>query len=157
MAGEYFPAIRQLAQYETWCNAKVLDAAGRLDHGQLFEVFPFGFRTVHATLFHIVEVFQTWSGCVAQVIAKPKLVPYDPGMPLARIAEWNASLSAKFLAAVDASHAAGLLDSGRRIEQVLHLVTHGTHHRTQLITMLRLQGIDPPYEAGDFGGWSKKK
>jgi uncharacterized damage-inducible protein DinB len=152
----YFPAIRRLAQYEVWCNSKVLDAAARLTDGQLFQTFPFGFKTIHATLFHIVEVFQTWSGCVGPTIAKPPMVPYDRNMELRQIMRWNEDLADAFLRAIDASHAADLLASDRRIEQVFHLVTHGAHHRTQLITMLRLLGIEPPYEAGDFGGWSRR-
>uniref|UniRef100_A0A7C2JWR5 Damage-inducible protein DinB n=1 Tax=Schlesneria paludicola TaxID=360056 RepID=A0A7C2JWR5_9PLAN len=153
----YFPAIQQLAEYEVWCNTRALEAAGRLAAAQLFQSFPFGLRTIHATVFHTVEVFQLWGGCVSPVIAKPPIVPYDPEMPLVRIARWNAELSQAFLTAIDASHTAGLLHVERRIAQVFHLVTHGTHHRTQFITMLRLLGKDPPYEAGDLGGWSQEQ
>jgi uncharacterized damage-inducible protein DinB len=153
---KYFPAIRKLAQYETWCNAKLIDAATRLNADQLFQRFPFGFKTIHATLFHTLEVFQTWHGCVAPVITKPPQTPYDPQMPMERMAAWNAELSSAFLKHMDASDAAGLLHLDRRIDQLFHLVTHGTHHRTQAITMLRLLGKDPPCEAGDFGGWSRE-
>ena len=66
-------------------------------------------------------------------------------------------LSEAFLAAIDASHDQGLLNRDRRIAQVFHLVTHGTHHRTQFITMLRQLGKDPPFEVGDFGGWSNER
>lgn len=151
---QYFPTIRKLAEYEVWCNAAAIDAAQKLNAPDLFHNFGFGFGTIHTTLFHIVEVFQTWSGCVGPVIAKPPMQPYDAGMPLAEIARWNRSLSEKFLNAIDSSHAAGLLNADRRLVRVFHLVTHGTHHRTQFITMLRLLGIDPPFEAGDFGGRS---
>lgn len=151
---QYFPAIRQLAEYEVWCNAKAIEAAQRLTEDQLFQHFGFGLHTIHETLFHTVEVFQGWSGCVGPTIAKPPMVPYDPRMPLARMAEWNAELSNAFLTAIDSSRRAGVLHADRRIVQVFHLVTHGTHHRTQFITMLRLLGQDPPFEAGDFGGWS---
>ncbi|MDB5328079.1 MAG: Nuclease inhibitor [Phycisphaerales bacterium] len=154
MNASYFPAIRQLAEYEVWCNRQIIDFAGQLPAGQLFQQFPFGLHTIHETLFHVVEVFQTWGGCVGPVIAKPAMVPYDRAMPLGEIADWNAKLATDFLAAIDASHAAGLLHQDRRIVQAFHLVTHGTHHRTQLITMFRLLGKDPPFEAGDFGGWS---
>jgi len=151
----YFPAIKQLAEYEVWCNCRSLEAAGELTAEQLFRRFSFGFQTIHATLFHVVEVLQTWSGCVASTISKPPMLLYDPKMSLERLAEWNRELSGAFLAAIDASHDLKLLHRDRRIAQVLHLVTHGTHHRTQFITMLRLLGKDPPFEAGDFGGWSK--
>ena len=123
--------------------------------GDFFHRFPFGFQTVHATLFYVVEVLQTWGGCVGPTISKPPVMPYDPGMTLGRLLEWNSDLSDVLLRAIDASHVQTLLHLDRRIAQVFHLVTHGTHHRTQFITMLRLLGKDPPFEAGDFGGWSK--
>jgi uncharacterized damage-inducible protein DinB len=152
---QYFPTIRLLAEYEVWCNARAIGTAQHLGAEELFRVFPFGFKMIHQTLFHTVEVFQLWGGCVGPVIAKPAMVEYDEKMTLERMAEWNGRLSDAFLAAVDASHAGGLLDRDRRIVQVFHLVTHGTHHRTQFITMLRLLGKEPPFEAGDFGGWSR--
>jgi len=158
MTGErYFPAIRQLAEYEVWCNRRSLDAARQLTAEQLFERFPLGLQTVHATLFHVVEVLQTWSGCVGPVISKPPMTPYDSTMSLERLAEWNGELSDALLSSIDASHAGDLLHRDRRIAQVFHLVTHGTHHRTQFITMLRLLGKEPPFEAGDFGGWSAER
>ena len=156
MASErYFPTIKQLAEYEVWCNNCSLDAAAALTHEQLFDPFPFGHRTVHATLFHIIEVFQTWGACVGPTISKTAMMPYDLKMSLERMAEWNRQLSDAFLRAIDASHTQELLHCDRRLIQLFHLVTHGTHHRTQFIAMLRLLGKDPPFEAGDFGGWSR--
>ncbi|MEX2212820.1 MAG: DinB family protein [Phycisphaeraceae bacterium] len=150
-----FTVIRQLADYEVWCNARALETAGGLSSTQLFQSFPFGFKTIHATLFHTVEVFQTWSGCVGPTISKPAMVPYDATMTLAQMTQWNARLSVALIKAFDDSHRAGVLHLDRRLVQLFHLVTHGTHHRTQFITMLRLLGLDPPYEPGDFGGWSQ--
>ena len=154
---DYFPTIRLLAEYEVWCNQRAIESAGTLNTDQLFQTFPFGLRTIHATLFHTIEVFQGWSGCVGPTIAKPPMVPYDATMTLAAMVAWNARLADAFLKAIDESHAAALLPRDRRLAQVFHLVTHGTHHRTQFITMLRLLGIDPPFEAGDFGGWSRDR
>jgi uncharacterized damage-inducible protein DinB len=154
---QYFQTIRQLAEYEVWCNERAIEAASRLNADQLFRNFGFGLGTVHATLFHTIEVFQTWSGCVGPVIGKPPMRAYDPTMQLQEMTRWNASLSEAFLDSIDLSHASGLLHIDRRLAQVFHLITHGTHHRTQCITMLRLLGIDPPYESGDFGGWSREQ
>jgi uncharacterized damage-inducible protein DinB len=151
---QYFPAIRQLAEYEIWCNAKALEAAAALETPQLFQQFPFGLGTIHRTLFHTIGVFYYWGSYVPPTIIKPYPRDYDPKATLQDIADLNAECSAKLMAAIDASNAAGLLHKDRRIHQVFHLVTHGTHHRTQFITMLRLLGKDPPFEAGDFGGWS---
>jgi uncharacterized damage-inducible protein DinB len=152
----YFPAIKQLAEYEVWCNRRALDAAGKLTVEQLFHRFPFGLQTIHATLFHVVEVLQMWSGCVGPTICKAPMLPYDRNMSLERLQKWNSDLCDSFLQGIDSSHARLLLHRDRRIAQIFHLVTHGTHHRTQFITMLRLLGINPPFEAGDFGGWSEQ-
>lgn len=152
---DYYPTIRLLAEYEIWCNQRALEAASELSAEQLFQPFAFGLHTIHETLFHTIEVLQGWGGCVGPVIAKSAMVPYDATMSLAVMTAWNARLADAFLMAVDESAAAGLLSRDRRLVQVFHLVTHGTHHRTQFITMLRLLGIDPPFEAGDFGGWSR--
>jgi uncharacterized damage-inducible protein DinB len=154
---QYFPAIRQLAEYEIWCNAKALEAAAALETPQLFQQFPFGLGTIHRTLSHTVDIFYYWGSYVPPTIIKPSYRDYDPKATLQDIADLNAECSAKLMAAIDASDAAGLLHLDRRIHQVFHLVTHGTHHRTQFITMLRLLGKDPPFEAGDFGGWSNGK
>jgi uncharacterized damage-inducible protein DinB len=154
---DYYPTIRLLSEYEVWCNAASLDTAGRLDPEQLLHVFPFGLGTIHATLFHTVSVFRTWNACVGPKVDKPEPLRYDPATPLAEIGRLNAALSGAFLAAVEASHRAGLLHADSRIVQLFHLVTHGTHHRAQFITMLRLLGVDPPFEAGDFGGWSRRR
>jgi uncharacterized damage-inducible protein DinB len=151
----YFPAIRHLAEYEVWCNARSFEAAASLPPDDLRRLFPFGLGTIHKTLFHVVDVFRGWSGCVGVTIRKPQWMTYDASVPLADVAALSEQLSAEFLRAVDACHSAGLLHQDRRIDQVFHLVTHGTHHRTQFITMLRLLGKDPPFEAGNFGGWSK--
>jgi uncharacterized damage-inducible protein DinB len=154
MKDRYFPAIRRLAEYEIWCNARVFETAAALDEAQLRQPFPFGLGTIHKTLFHITSVFHTWSNCVRAEIVKPGIVAYDSQASLASISAWNNSLATAFLAAIDHSHAENMLHLDQRIEQVFHLVTHGTHHRTQFITMLRFLGKEPPFEAGDFGGWS---
>ena len=155
MDDRYFSAIRRLAEYEIWCNKKTFETAAALDPAQLRQQFPFGLGTIHRTLFHTVMVFRWWSACVGPEIFEPSQYPdYDPNSSLDIMSRLNDELSVAFIDAIDRSHAADLLHRDRRIEQVFHLVTHGTHHRTQFITMLRLLGKDPPFEAGDFGGWS---
>jgi uncharacterized damage-inducible protein DinB len=153
----YFPTIRLLAEYEVWCNAKAFDAAAALPPAQLRQRFPFGLGTIHETLCHTVEVMRHWGGRVGPELVDLPWRDYDPQKPLADVAQLSAEVSATFLVSIDASHAAGVLHRDRRIVQVFHLVTHGTHHRTQFITMLRLLGIDSPFEAGDFGGWQRTR
>src|SRR5690348_3376848 len=120
----YFPSIRRLAEYEVWCNRRSLETAEELSTEELFRKFEFGFKTIHATLFHVVEVLQLWSGCVGPVISKPAILPYDQTMSLKQLVAWNERLSDAFMQSIDASHSQGLLQRDRRIEQIFHLVTH---------------------------------
>ena len=151
----YFSMIRRLAEYEAWCNGRLIEAAAGLSAEELYRRFGFGWGTVHATLFHTVEVLQMWGGCVGPAIGKGATRAYDVALSVEDMWRWHAEVAARFLLAVDGSHAAGILHEERRIVQVFHLITHGTHHRTQAITMLRLMGKDPPFEAGDFAGWER--
>jgi len=151
---DFFPAIRKLAQYEVWCNRLSLDHAAKLDTDDLYREFGFGFGTIHMTLFHTLQVFHRWSNCVGPTIAIPRSMGYNRKTKLATFVERHEELAQAFFDAIDRSHDQGLLHQDRRIHQVFHLVTHGTHHRTQFITMLRLLGVEPPFEPGDFGGWS---
>jgi uncharacterized damage-inducible protein DinB len=151
----YFPTIRQLAEYEVWCNQQSIRAAAALTQEQLFRQFPFGFGTIHRTLFHTLGVLGYWTGFILPVVVDQWRWDYDSGITIDQLRTLNDQLCADFIGAIDASHAAGLLDHDRRLVQVFHLVTHGTHHRTQFITMLRMLEIDPPFEAGDFAGWHR--
>jgi uncharacterized damage-inducible protein DinB len=154
-AQDYFTTIRQLAQYEIWCNSLALQAAASLEPAQLMQRFPFGFGTIHRTLYHTQNVMRYWTAHIAPKFIQPEDIDYRPQATLAELQEWNLQLSTAFLDAIDASHQQGVLAADRRIVQVFHLVTHGTHHRTQFITMLRLLGKDAPFEAGDFAGWQR--
>ena len=150
----YFASIRRLAEYETWCNTRLLEAAAALSHDQLYQPFSIGFGTVHATLFHTVQVFAAWSTQTQPQPAGPAFTDYDAQATLAHLTAWNQTLAEAWLNAIDQSHAGAVLHQDQRLDRVFHLVTHGTHHRSQCLNMFRRLGIDPPYEPGDFGGWS---
>jgi uncharacterized damage-inducible protein DinB len=116
--------------------------------------FGFGLRTPHKTMFHIANVMQGWSGCVGPVIKKPSWLDYKESASLQELREMFVGLADSWLASAKASHGQGLLDQDRRLNHLLHLVTHGTHHRGQLLSMITLMGYGQPFEGGDFGGWS---
>ena len=65
-----------------------------------------------------------------------------------------AATGASWLAAGRDSHEHGVLAQDRRLNQLFHLVTHGIHHRGQLLSMITLLGYPQPFEGGDYGGWS---
>jgi uncharacterized damage-inducible protein DinB len=96
-----------------------------------------------------------WSGCVAPIIQKPSWQTYDPGVGLHKIRSVLVDTGDSWLAKMKESHEQGLPNKERRLNQVFHLITHGSHHRGQLLSMVTLMGYAQPFAGGDFGGWSK--
>ncbi len=146
--------IFSLIGYELWCNGRALDFLSRLGEDECRRDFGFGLRTPHRTMFHIADVMRGWSPSVRPVVEPPSWTPYRDDMPLPEIREMLASAGSYWLAAAKAAHEAGLLSVDRRLHHTFHLVTHGTHHRGQLLGMISLMGYGQPFEGGDFGSWS---
>jgi uncharacterized damage-inducible protein DinB len=150
----YFQGIDQLIGYELWCNVQAFAFLETLTPPEIRRDFGFGLRTPHHTVFHIVNVMRTWSLQVAPVQQSTTPLPYDPNSSLADIRTLFEEVGASWLAAARASDSLGILGADRRLQQVFHLVTHGTHHRGQLLSMATILGYEQPFEGGDFGGWS---
>ena len=153
--GDAVDTIMRLVDYEIWCNVQVLDWLARLSDAECRRDFGFGHRTPHRTMFHIADVLRGWGGTVGPVIERPAWRPYDDTTTLQEIRALFMAAAGALRAAVMASRDAGVLGQDRRLHQVFHLVTHGTHHRGQLLSMATLMGHDQPFEGGDFGGWSR--
>jgi uncharacterized damage-inducible protein DinB len=141
--------------YELWCNLQAADCLAGLSYDECQRDFGFGLRTPHRTLFHIADVMRGWSGCVGPTIEKPRWRTYESTITIDVIKAMMVEVGESWPAAARASHERGLLAEERRLHQLFHVVTHGTHHRGQLLSMLTLMGYPQPFEGGDFGGWSE--
>jgi uncharacterized damage-inducible protein DinB len=151
---DYSKTIFDLVDYEVWCNLRAADFLARLSDDECKRDFGFGLRTPHRTMFHIADVMRGWSGCVGPVLEKPAWQTYDQAMAMEQIRAVISEIGMLWLTAAKTSHELGLLADERRLHQVFHIVTHGTHHRGQLLSMITLMGYQQPFEGGDFGGWS---
>jgi uncharacterized damage-inducible protein DinB len=151
---DYSATIFNLVEYEVWCNLQAVDFLSRLSDEECRRDFGFGLRTPHRTMSHIADVMRGWSSCVGPTIEQPCWPTYDEAETLAEIRNRIAEIGDSWLAAAKASHVQRVLGNERRLNQVFHLVTHGTHHRGQLLSMITLMGYEQPFEGGDYGGWS---
>jgi uncharacterized damage-inducible protein DinB len=152
----YFPAILKLAEYEVWCNLQMMDFLSGLSPEECRRDLGFGLRTPHRTISHIADVMRAWGGCIGPTIEAPVWPDYDEGETIHAIRTRIESIGRSFLAACRESHDQGVLAEERRLSQLFHLVTHGTHHRGQLLSMITLMGYPQPFEGGDCGGWSNQ-
>lgn len=151
---DYAETIFDLAKYEIWCNLQIVDFLSALSEEQRRRDFGFGLRTPHRTVSHIADVMRGWSGCVGPNIERPVWPRYDEAESLQSIRNRMANVGEAWVAAARSSHEQGVLGRDRRMNQVFHLVTHGTHHRGQLLSMITLMGYEHPFEGGDYSGWS---
>jgi uncharacterized damage-inducible protein DinB len=152
--GDYFSTVLKLVEYEIWCNLQAIDFLAGLSEAEWRRDFGFGLRTPHRTMFHIADVMRGWSGCVGPVITRPTWPTYNDTVSLEQIRRSIVDIGESWMMAAKASHEQGLLGEEHRLNHVLHLATHGTHHRGQLLSMFTLMGYDQPFEGGDFSGWS---
>ena len=153
---DYSDTIFNLVEYEVWCNLQALDFLAGLSEAQYRRDFSFGLRTPHRTMSHIADVMRGWSGCVGPNIERPTWPTYDETETLQEIRKRMADVGKSWLAAAKESHQRGVLSRERRLNQVFHLITHGTHHRGQLLCMITLMGYEQLFEGGDYGGWSNQ-
>ena len=119
---DYSDTILKLVEYELWCNLQAIDFLAGLSDDQCKHDFGFGLRTPHRTMFHLADVMRGWSGCVGPIINRPSWLPYDETVTLQQIRKKIIDVGESWLAAARASHEQGLLDEGRRLNQVFHLV-----------------------------------
>lgn len=146
--------FRELYQFNSWANRRVLEACSALTGEQFFRDLRSSFPSVRDTLVHILwsesvwldrlngrapkrEAFETPPGAVAEI--ESAWSPIEGG--LRRIVN---SLSAD-----DVDRKIEYLNwQGKRyaysVGNILkHVVNHGSYHRGQLATMLRQLGVKP--------------
>jgi len=149
---DYSEIVFKLVEYELWANFKLLEFLERLSEEERHREFGFGLRTPHRTIVHIAKVMQGWSGCVGPVIQEPAWKDYDQPATLSQVRKIFEDVAESLPAAAKSSHEQNLLGDAHRLNHLFHIVTHGTHHRGQLLSMITLMGYDQPFEGGDFGG-----
>jgi uncharacterized damage-inducible protein DinB len=139
--------------YHDWATGKLLDFAASLPDAALDREFPMGHGTIRKTLTHLHDVEPFWLGNWTGTAAN--FVRTAEGTSLDRIREsWTATARRRndYAASLDADGASrtvavsfgGPTLKFRIVESMLQICVHGTHHRAQLINMLRHSGVALP-------------
>ncbi|HEU4815899.1 DinB family protein [Janthinobacterium sp.] len=154
-----------LAQYNTWMNAKLYEAAAALSPQALNEDRGAFFGSLMGTLNHIVAGDTIWlkrfamlstSAALDRVRALPapgalaaiysaELTPLEAHRQMldAVIEQWIAQLSAQDLeATLHYQNSKGVVNDKRLGSVLLHFFNHQTHHRGQASTLLSQAGVD---------------
>ena len=147
--------IRLLYQYNDWVNQMLLDVAEQVPADRLHDSFGTSFESIHGTLVHILGAEISWLGRWQGASPPRRLNPTDvPDLATLRErwaahqAELEAFLAEVTTERLDAT-VAYVTSAGEPNAQplgwlMLHVVNHGTHHRSELADLLTRTGYPPP-------------
>jgi uncharacterized damage-inducible protein DinB len=166
------PAIRQsqgirmdlldrLLGHDAWTTRQLLERAGTLSDEQLDQEFDIGHRTVRQTFAHIIWNIECWTDLMQGRGVHSRPASHQS---LALLQERHEAASSEFF-----RFAREVVDQDRLDETfldtlddpptekslgcvIVHLATHGMHHRAQLLFMMRRLGVENLPE-GDALSW----
>lgn len=152
--------VRRYFAYHDWANARVLELAARLDDAALDRSFDLGLGSIRKTLAHLKNVEPMWLKVWAA--GSGTFSPNDSAESLRELQEsWSQAARQRdeFLANATEATSQRIVSISfggppikfRIIESLVQICVHGTHHRAQLVNMLRHSGVPAP--ALDYGAW----
>ena len=151
--------VQELLNFNTWANAKLLDAVEGLDLTRFTRTLGGSFPSVQATLTHILWVewlwLERWHGRSPQQVFEPGEFPSVEELrtrwvqlQAAQMAYVKTLSQGELQQVIRYTNLKGELWEYPLWRQIYHLVNHSTYHRGQVITMLRVLGAPRP--ATDF-------
>lgn len=157
--------MKRYLDYGRWATLQILDllggkSNGTLDAGALDRDFGFGQGTIRKTLTHMLEAEAKWAALLS---GQPEQQLQPTGhLELAELSDKFATLyqaTAQHVQSLNAASAqqvvtampGGIPLKLRVNEALVQLCCHGTHHRAQLVNMLR--HIGRPVPPSDLIAW----
>jgi|SRR5580658_1856598 uncharacterized damage-inducible protein DinB len=154
--------LEKLLRHDAWTTRLLLTRAADLSDAALDQLFDMGHRTLRRTFRHIVHNMECWCDLIFGRSQRCGTDVPDDGIPALLV---RLDSVAAELVAVGQSFAAGgcdddvftdYLDDPPRQKSVgtalVHLATHGMHHRAQCLWMMRQLGLQNLPE-GDAFSW----
>ncbi|MEM9251087.1 MAG: DinB family protein [Planctomycetota bacterium] len=158
--------IDRLLGHDAWTTRRLLELSLPLDDDALDRRFPIGPGTLRQTLAHIVDNAACWTLLMTDA---DTIDPWSPdGVSIADLIERYDRTTAELIdlarrvadeSRLDDTFVDRLDDPPRRKSYgagILHVATHGMHHRAQALHMLRRLGVAGVPE-GDAIGWEKQR
>lgn len=144
--------IQQLLDFNLWATETVLDACDRVPREDLDRRFEIGLGTLTETMSHIVGAMERWAERIqgADDPASHHHEPEDLAGVRRHLIEADRALRAAAATAEQDGLEGTITIAIRGFEPItctrsaalLHVLTHGVHHRAQVLNMLRHLGVD---------------
>ena len=146
--------IQMLYAYNRWTNARILETAATIDEAQFLAVTRFPYGSLRGTLMHTLFAEwvwrQRWQGVAASALWQPEDLPTFASLRARwddeekKLIEFIDGLTEQRLRA-EFDYISTEGNPHRRVvwETMLHLVNHGTQHRSEAAAMLTDMGYSP--------------
>lgn len=144
--------LQILLAHDRWATAQVLDACGKLSPDQFHHRFDIGPGSLHDALTHTISAMRALTESLAGAEPRPRL---DEDGQRRTPQELLALLDESYREFVAEAHRCPLEETvtrrtrnGKMLQLtrgavLVHVTTHGMHHRAQCLNMLRQLGVQP--------------
>ena len=156
--------LDRLLHHDWWTTGQLLGCCRELTDAQLDQDFDIGHRTIRATLHHIIHNMEIWSLLMS---SEPIVRQHDgsldalakrldtAGERLAKISRSIASRNGWNETWTD--HLEDPPQAKAYGTSIAHVITHGMHHRAQLLYMMRQSGLKDLPEGDVFSAESARQ
>jgi len=146
--------IHLLYNYNYWANGQILSAATNVTEDQFLAPAEFPYSGLHGTLLHILETEWGWRALFQNIESASDLFAEDYPTLTALQSRWQEEEKAMraYLASLKdedmESHLHYTTDTGIKRDRILwhclvHVVNHGTQHRSEAAALLTRYGQSP--------------
>ena len=146
--------IHLFYEYNYWANKRILDASANVTQEQFFASASFPYGGLRGTLFHILDTEWGWRALFQSIDTATELKEADFPMLAALESHWKKEEQAMraYLANLSdddmESHLRYTTDTGIKRDRILwhcllHVVNHGTQHRSEAAAILTGFGHSP--------------
>lgn len=147
--------IIELYSYDEWANTKILTALGDLENEEYIQDLSSGFKSIRDTMVHLLGTeelwLSRWMGEHGRILLNPEDLPtystfVDRGGAFRnQLQVFLVSLTEEdLLEEISYETVRGEAYSLELWKQMLHVTNHSSHHRGQVVTMLRQLKKAPP-------------
>jgi len=154
--------LDRLLQHDAWTTAQLLRLATPLSDEQLDRGFDIGLRTCRATFEHMIRNTEVWTdlmnggpvrdagdATIAALTGRHHQASADLAALAHRVREQGA-MNERWTDTLDDPPTTRTFGGA-----ITHVITHGMHHRAQLLFMLRRLGVGGVPE-GDVLSWERQ-
>jgi uncharacterized damage-inducible protein DinB len=144
--------LQILLSHDRWATAQMLDACARLTDDQFHRRFEIGHGSLHDTLTHVIGAMRVLTETLSGTEPRARLETDGQRRTPEQLRSLLEEAGREFAAearrrplgeTVTRRTRDGRLLTMTRAAALVHVATHGTHHRAQCLNMLRHLGVQP--------------